>query len=178
MFDRLLDLIIQLWEEIIPFIIILEYQEAVVLRFGKFCKVIKKGVHFKIPFFDNITKQHTTITTIGLPPQSLTTKDGQSIVVRGMIKYKIADVHNYIVLVYDAKDAMVDTTCGIIREIVNDKTWQEIQLGKIDNMISKKVTLAMKDYGIEVHWVTLTDMALMKSLRLFTNGSHINEVTN
>lgn len=175
MFDKLLDIIFQVWEKIIPFVIIHEYQEAVVLRFGKYLKVIGKGMHFKIPYFDTIIEQHIAITTIGLPPQSLTTKDGQSIVVRGMIKYKIADVHNYLILVFDAKDAMIDTTCGIIRETINDKTWIDIQQGKIDNLISKRVITAMKDYGIEVLWVTLTDMAIMQSIRLFTNNQ-IHEI--
>lgn len=169
MFDKLLDLIIQWIADILPFVIIHEYQEAVVLRFGKYHKVITKGPHFKIPFFDTIIEQHIATTTLGLHPQSVTTKDGKAIVIRGIIKYKIIDVHNYLILVYDAQDAMADTTMGIIKETVNERDWEEIQKGKIDSLISRRVIKAMEEYGIEVEKVTLTDMAEMKSIRLFTN---------
>ena len=41
MFDRLIDLISNWLEKIVPFFIVMEYEEAVVLRFGKFHKVAK-----------------------------------------------------------------------------------------------------------------------------------------
>jgi len=171
MFDKLIDLIIDWIADIMPFIIIHEYQEAVVLRFGKYHKVIEKGFHFKIPFFDTIMEQQIAITTLGLHPQSVTTKDGKSIVVRGIVKYKIIDVHVYLIIVNDAQDAMADTTMGIIKETINEKDWEEIQKGKIDSQISRRVIKAMEEYGIEVEKVTLTDMAEMKSIRLFTNSN-------
>lgn len=171
MFDKLIDLIIEWIADIIPCIIIPEYKAGVVLRFGKYKKTIEGGFHWKIPFFDNIIQDFICTTTLGLHPQSVTTKDGKSIVVRGIIKYKISDIHNYTILVYDSKDAMSDTTMGIIKETINERDWEDVQKGKIDNLISKRVIKAMEEYGIEVEKLTLTDMAEMKSIRLFTNSN-------
>jgi len=171
MLDKLIDLIIQIWDVLFPIVKIYDYEQAVVMRNGKFLKIWTAGRHYKIPYFDDVLNHHVSTTTIALSPQSLTTKDGQSIVVKGMIKYKVTDIHAFLILVNDAKDAMVDSTMGIIRETVNERDWVEVQTGKIDGLISSRVTKAMKEYGIAVEKVTLTDMAIMKSFRLFL-GEH------
>jgi len=172
MFDKIIDVLENIWDSIVPYIIVLEYQEGVLLRFGKYKKVLTKGIHFKIPIIDTPIIEHIAVTTTTLPPQSLTTLDDKTIVVKGIIKYKITDIHKYALLIWDAKDALVDTTCGIIRDTVNEKNWEEIRLGKIDGLISRRVKSAAEEYGIEVIWVTLTDISIMKSFRLFS-GNHI-----
>jgi regulator of protease activity HflC (stomatin/prohibitin superfamily) len=71
MFDKLVDLIVNWIDQILPMVIIPSYEEGVMMRFGKFKKVISGGVYFKIPFFDEILRQHVVVTTISLPAQSL-----------------------------------------------------------------------------------------------------------
>lgn len=150
MLDRLIDIIVQIWDVLVPFITIHDYERGVVLRNGKFRKVLEPGLYGKIPYFDTVLTHHVAITTIGLQPQSVITKDGKNIVVRAIVKYKIVDVHNYLVLVNDAKDAMADTTMGIIKETINERDWEEVQKGKIDSLITRRVIAATKEYGIEV----------------------------
>ncbi len=171
MLDRIIDILEKIWDSIVPFIIILEYQQGVLLRFGKYKKVVSKGIHWKIPIADSVIVEHTAVTTTALPPQSLTTLDNETIVIKGIIKYKIVDIHKYALLIWDARDALIDTTCGIIRDTVNEKNWEEVRLGKIDGLISRRIKTAADEYGIEVLWVTLTDIAIMKSIRLFTNSN-------
>ena len=127
MFDRLIDKIIEIWDIIVPFITIHDYERAVVLRNGKFKKILEPGFYLKIPYVDYILSHHIAITTIGLHPQSVTTKDGESIVVRGIIKYKIIDVHNYLILVNDAEDAMGDTRRRRVKDTINEKDWEGIK---------------------------------------------------
>ena len=172
MIDKLVEFLLNFIDKLLPLQIIYQYQEGVLLRFGKYKKVLTKGFHWKIPVIDTPIIEHIAVTTTTLPPQSLTTLDDKTIVVKGIIKYKITDIHKYALLIWDAKDALVDTTCGIIRDTVNEKNWEEIRLGKIDGLISRRVKSAAEEYGIEVIWVTLTDISIMKSFRLFS-GNHI-----
>lgn len=173
MLDRLVELLGTIWEHLVPCVIVMDYQSGVHLRLGKYKRTLEPGFYWKIPFADSVLVEHTAITTIALPPQSLTTKDGKAIVVKGMVKYRIADVRAYCLQVWDAPDVLVDTSCGIIRETVNEKQWDEIREGKIDGLISRRVTAAVKSYGIQALWVTLTDNAEMKSMRLFV-GKELN----
>ena len=54
MLDRLIDVVLQFGSDVLPGIIIRDYEEAVLLRFGKFKKLLKPGFHVKIPFADEV----------------------------------------------------------------------------------------------------------------------------
>jgi len=175
MFDRLIDLISEWIEKIIPFFIVMEYEEAVVLRFGKFHKVAKTGLHFRIPIVDEFMTNHVVVTTLSLPPQSLYTKDKQNIVVKGVIKYRIADVQTFLLEVYDAQDALSDMTQSIIKNVVMDKSLEECIDTEIDNLLSKKARVEAKKWGVEIQQVTLTDLAPIRSFRLI-NDTVVNKL--
>jgi regulator of protease activity HflC (stomatin/prohibitin superfamily) len=175
MFDRLIDLISDWIEKIIPFFIVMEYEEAVVLRFGKFHKVAKPGLHFRIPIVDEFMTNHVVVTTLSLPPQSLYTKDKQNIVVKGVIKYRIADVQTFLLEVYDAQDALSDMTQSIIKNVVMDKSLEECIDTEIDNLLSKKARVEAKKWGVEIQQVTLTDLAPIRSFRLI-NDTVVNKL--
>ena len=169
MIDRLIDLIVQIWSHIVFFIIVPEYEEGVMLRFGKFNKILKPGFHWKNPVIDTAITQHSVWKTINLHPQSLTTEDNKGIVVKGIIKFKISDIKTFTLDVWDAPDAISDMTMGIIRDEVMEHTWLEIREGKLDKVVSKKAKSEAKRWGLEIDTVTLIDMAEIVSVRLFSD---------
>ena len=175
MFDRLIDLISNWLEQLLPFFIVRDYEEAVVLRFGKFHRVAKPGFHWRIPFVDEPMEQHVVITTLSLPPQSLYTKDKQNIVVKGVIKYRISDIQTFVLEVYDAQDTISDMTQSIIKNIIMDKTLDECVDPEIENTLAKKARVEAKKLGVEIQQVTLTDLAPIRSFRLI-NDTVINKL--
>jgi inactivated superfamily I helicase len=64
-------------------------------------------------------------------------------------------------------DVLVDTTQGIIRQIIEDTRWND--LVGIDNVLTKKVGAFVKRWGIKVEKVTLTDLAQITSYRIILN---------
>ena len=64
-------------------------------------------------------------------------------------------------------DVLVDTTQGMIREIIEDTRWND--LVGIDTELTKKVGQFMKRWGIKVEKVTLTDLAEIASYRVILN---------
>ncbi len=118
MFDKLIDVITNWWSQIVPAVIVPNYEQGVLLRNGKFIKVLQPGFHVKLPIFDEVITQHVVVTTLSLAPQSLYTQDKQNIVVKGVIKYRIADVQTFLLEVYDAQDALADMTQSIIKNII------------------------------------------------------------
>jgi regulator of protease activity HflC (stomatin/prohibitin superfamily) len=169
MFDKLIEILSTWANEILPFIIIPSYEEGVVLRMGKYNKMLKEGIHFKIPFFDNVLTHHTVMTTLSLPAQSLYTIDNQNIVVKGVVKYKIADVKTFLLEVYDAKDAISDMTQSIIKNIITNKTVHQCLHEDIDNMLTKKSRVEIRKWGVDVQQVTLTDLAPIRSFRIIND---------
>lgn len=172
MLDRLIDFFLQFLEQILPFKIVSQTSKGVRLRLGKFKDILEPGFHFKIPFADEIILQTTVWTTFSMPSQSLTTKDGKDIVIKGIIKYKILDMQTFALEVWDAIDAISDMTQGIIFDIVKDKTWEELQTIDLKPLITRKARLEAKRWGIEIETVTLSDLAKIRSIRLLNdNGS-------
>lgn len=173
MFDKLIEIISNWWLQITPVIIIRDYEEAVLLRFGKFKSVLKPGMHFKIPMFDEVIDQHVVVTTLSLDAQSLYTKDKQNIVVKAVIKYKISDVKVFLLEIYDAQDALSDMSQGIIKNVIMSMSMDECTDSELDNTLTKKVRVEARKWGVEVQQVTLTDLAPIRSYRLindtFTN---------
>lgn len=169
MFDKLVELIIQWIEQLLPIVIIPSYEEGVRLSFGKFKKVLHPGIHFKIPFFDEILRQHVVVTTISLPAQSLYTIDKQNFVVKGVIKYKISDVKTFLLEVYDAKDALSDMTMSIIKNIVISIPAEKCIDPELDSLLTKKARVEAKKWGVDIQQVTLTDVAPIRSYRLIND---------
>ncbi len=170
MFDKLIDFLISWGEKLFPFFTIDQYQEAVLLRNGKFKKLCTAGLHMKVPFIDTYLAYHITITTINLPSQSLITKDKRDIVVKGMVKYKVSDVKTYLLEVFDANDAISDVTEGVIKQIVMSKTLDECTDSEIDNLITKKTRSEIKKFGVDIIQVTLTDIASIRTIRLMQDN--------
>jgi len=169
MFDKLIELLVSWAEYLLPIGIIADYQEGVLLRWGKFKRVLKPGRYFKYPLIDQVMEQHITVTTLSLPAQSLYTQDKTNIVVKGVIKYKIADIKVFMLEVFDATDAIADMTQAIIKEVIINSTLDNCLGNEIDNTITKKARVEAKKWGVEIKQVTLTDIAPIRSYRLISD---------
>lgn len=174
MLDKLIDFLLNIIDQLIPIKIIYEYQSGILFRFGKFKRILNSGLHWKIPWFDDIDVHGIATTTLLLPAQSLTTKDGKSVVIKAQIKYKISDIQTFGVEIYDGHDALSDVTCGVIASCIQSKTWDELMemIAELNSMITKEAKKEAKLWGIEVKKVTITDYAQMYSLRLFNEIAH------
>ena len=169
MLQPLIDLFNTLWESFKPFYIINQYEAGIRLRLGKYHSTLKPGLHYQLPFLDNIITTTVVATTINLPSQSLTTKDEKSIVVRGMIKYQIGDVKTFLLDVFDATDALTDLSMAAIKQSVMEKDWSEVKNNDMDNIITIKGRREAKKWGIDVMQITLTDIGQIRSFKLFND---------
>lgn len=182
MLDKLIELILQFIDDILPFKIVPYYDRGVRLRFGnpKMIKnekdedealVLQPGFHWKIPFADNILTTMIKSTTISLSEQTVTTKNNVSIVVKSVIKYKIQNAGTLLLEVNDPIDAISDMTQGIIRDTFIGMDYEQVNDSKIANDITVKARREAKKWGIEIETVTLTDLGKMTSIRLLNSKS-------
>ena len=173
MFDKLIGLIIDFAESLLPFVVIREYQDGVLLRLGRYRRTMTPGLHFIIPFVDHVEHVVTVWTTVTLPVQSVVTSDGKLIVVKGMVKYRVSDAKVYTLEAYDANDALSDTGCGAIFNAIHERTYQECVTEDIAKAITTELKKEAKMWGITVKTVTLTDFGEVRSIRLFNEGANL-----
>jgi membrane protease subunit HflK len=156
--------------DILPFVIVEQWNGAVQLRYGKFIKVLSPGIHFKIPFFDSIVECPVITQSVNLPSQTLTTLDDESIVLKSIIRYKVSNIQTYLLGVMHANDVLIDTTQGMIRDVVELTRWDD--LVDVNETITNKVKEYVVRWGIEVEAVTITDLGIVKSFRIFGDEGH------
>jgi regulator of protease activity HflC (stomatin/prohibitin superfamily) len=167
MFDKLIDFLLNLKDELIPVVIVSEWMGGIHMRGGKFLRIIKPGIRFKIPFIDHIWTSYVITQTVHLQPQTLTTQDEKNIVLKSIIRYHVYDVKKFLMSVNHAADVLVDTTQGVIRDIVERTDWYD--LVDVNDVITDEVKLLAKDWGIEVERVTLTDLGIIRTYRLMSD---------
>jgi len=173
MFDKLFQILAEIWQQLVPFIVVNQTDKAVRLRLGKFKEVLDPGFYFKIPFADTVLSHSILWTTYTTPAQSLTTKDEKDVVVKLIIKYRIVDIQTFLLEVWDAIDAISDMTQGIAFEIVKERTWNELHTLDFKPLITRKARVESKRWGIEIETVTPSDLAKIKSIRLLNDGINI-----
>ena len=170
MLDKLVDLLVRFGMDMLPFVIVEQWNGSVQLRFGKFIKVLYPGIHFKIPFFDSVIECPIITQSVNLPSQTLTTLDDESIVLKSIIRYKVSNIQTYLLSVMHANDVLIDTTQGIIRDVVEMTKWDN--LIDVNTQITNEVKEYVVKWGIEVEAVTITDLGLVKSFRIFGDEVH------
>lgn len=170
MFDKLIEIISRFWRDLMPFVIIEQWNEAIHLRFGKYHRNLKPGIWVKIPLLDSTIETPVITQSVNLPAQTLTTLDEQPIVLKAIIRYHITDVTKYLLSVMHANDVVIDTTQGIIRDVVEMTTWED--LVNVNEIITNEVKQFVEKWGIGIEAVTITDLGIVKSFRIFGDETH------
>ncbi len=164
MFDKLIDLVVTFIHDILPFKIVDQWEAGVHLKTGRFYRVVSPGLNWKVPFFDKIWVTPIITQTVNLTPQTLTTLDERSVVLTSIVRYHIVNVHSFLLTVMHANDVLVDTTQGIIRDIVETTNWDN--LVDLTNIVTPEVNNEVAKWGIVVEAVKFPDLGEIKTYRI------------
>ena len=170
MFDKLLDLLVTFIQDILPFKIVDQWEKGVHLRFGKYQQVVKPGLNWKIPFFDQILTTPVITQTVNLSPQTVTSEDEKTVVLTSIVRYHIYDVRKFLLGVMHANDVLVDTTQGIIRDIVEGCKWSDLY--DLGSVVTAEVNEQVEQWGITVEQISFPDLAEIVTYRIMTESKH------
>lgn len=171
MFDKLIDLIVTFIHDFLPFKIVNQWEEGVHLRNGKFIRVVKPGLNFKVSFFDNIITTPVITQTVNLRSQTVTSRDEKSIVLSSIVRYHVHDVEKFLLGVMHANDVLVDTTQGIIRDIVEETDWND--LVDLTNKVLPIVNEQVNKWGITIELVSFPDLGEIITYRIINEGKDV-----
>lgn len=164
MFDKLIEILVTFIHDILPFKIVDQWEAGVHLKTGKFHRVVHPGLNWKVPFFDKIWVTPIITQTVNLSPQTLTTLDERSVVLTSIVRYHVVNVHSFLLNVMHANDVLVDTTQGIIRDIVETTEWND--LVDLTNIVTPAVNEEVAKWGITVETVKFPDLGEIKTYRI------------
>lgn len=169
MFDKLIDLIVTFIHDFLPFKIVNQWEEGVHLRNGKFLRTVGPGLKWKLPFFDKLWVTPVITQTVNLSPQTVTSLDEKSIVLTSIVRYQITDVKKFLLGVMHANDVLIDTTQGIIRDMVENTRWEE--LDDLTNIVTPEVNKQVERWGISVDLVSFPDLGEIVTYRVISDSN-------
>ena len=94
-----------------------ETELALKFRFGEIMKAdYDPGLHFQVPFVNNVRKYDRRILTRDYPSEQFLTSEGKILKINYFVKWRISDVARY----YSTSGGVEDTANRLIGEIVKD----------------------------------------------------------
>lgn len=189
MLDKLIDVILQFLHFFQFLHVVRAYQRGVILRFGRFNRVVEPGLIWVWPFF--IDEVYTT-TVVDEPltcgPQSLTTADGVQVVISTLFVITVNDVKKFLLEFEGGNLGILLIGHGAVAELVESHTWEELSKRASDDeeeeetgvkpklapSISRKLAATFRRranrYGVGVTRAQIIELTRAKSLRLM--GMH------
>ena len=145
--------------------IVFEGQRGIVFQFTKIKRdansgemiVYEPGLHFKIPFINNVRRLDARIQTLDEAPDRFVTSEKKDLMVDSFVKWRIVDFSTF----YLRTSGSVENARALLKQKVNNglrtefgtRTIKEIVSGDRDGIMAKALASASssrEDLGIEV----------------------------
>ncbi len=106
--------------------IVKQYENGVVLRFGKLIAIRNPGFNMIIPFVDRMTKVSLRIVTMVLEPQEVITRDNVTVKVDAVVYFMVIDPTKAVLNVEDYKLAIIQLALTTLRSVLGQSELDEL----------------------------------------------------
>jgi len=135
-----------------------ERQKAILFQFGEIIKSdFEPGIHFKIPFINNVRKFDNRILTIDQKPERFLTSEKKDLIVDSYVKWRITNVVEYYKTTQGdelvAGRLLYENINNGLRNEFGKRTIQEVISGdrtQIMGLMTEQASERAKTLGIEV----------------------------
>ena len=145
-------------------VIVLPWEKAIRIRLGKRVKVLSAGTHFRIPFIDTIYLQSTRLRVVQMAPQTISTKDKQTLTVVVCAGYSISDIEVLYQKMFQPESTISNIVMGETAQHIFSHYLEDCKPIDIEEKVMAK--LNSEDYGIRYEYVKVIGYAIVKTFRL------------
>ncbi len=144
-----------------------EWEEAIILRFGKFQRLVGPGFFFKWPYIETFMKQDKRIINLDISRQEVMTKDNISVTVDAVVFVKIVNTKDSIVNIRNVWDSVMKYSQTTMRDVVGDVELDELlaRRDEVANKIAKIVDRETQDWGVDITSVNLQTVELPEDMK-------------
>ena len=144
-----------------------EWERALVFRLGRYTREIGPGLHFKLPFIENIIRRDMRTRAIDMPKQAAITHDNISIVIDAVMLMRVIDAKKSIIEIEDYRYAIQQRAQTALRNMVGTFDF--------DNLLSRRRDIAQQlkdvvdkesgEWGIDIRSVELQNILLPEDMK-------------
>lgn len=144
-----------------------EWEEAIILRFGKFQRLVGPGFFFKWPFAESFLKQDKRIITLDVSRQEVMTKDNISVSVDAVVFMKVVNTKDSLVNIQNVWNSVMKYAQTTMRDVVGDVELDGLlaRRDEIANKIAKIVERETQDWGVDITSVNLQNVELPEDMK-------------
>lgn len=141
--------------------VIKQSKVGIVMRLGKFLRVADTGVHFLVPFIDQMSYViDLREKVVDFPPQPVITKDNVTMQIDTVVYYKITDPVRYTFEIANPITAIENLTATTLRNIIGELDLDETLTSR--DIINTKMRVILDEatdkWGIKVNRVELKNI--------------------
>jgi len=144
-----------------------EWEEAIILRFGKFQRLVGPGFFFKWPYVETFLKQDKRIITLDISRQEVMTKDNISVTVDAVVFVKIVNTKDSLVNIQNVWNSVMKYAQTTMRDVVGDVELDELlaRRDEVAEKIAKIVDQETSDWGVDITSVNLQTVELPEDMK-------------
>jgi regulator of protease activity HflC (stomatin/prohibitin superfamily) len=144
-----------------------EWEEAIVLRFGKFQRLVGPGFFFKWPLVESFLKRDKRIITLDIARQEVMTKDNISVSVDAVVFMKVVKTKDSLVNIQNVWNSVTKYAQTTMRDAVGDVELDELlaRRDEVADRIEKIVERETQDWGVDIISVNLQNVELPEDMK-------------
>ncbi len=125
-----------------------EREKAIVFKFGEIIRSdVQPGLHWKIPFINNVRFFDARVQTMDADPESYLTQEKKNLIVDSFVKWRVKDVHQY----YTRLQGSKLNARSRLSQRVNDSLRQQFGKRSVQEVISGDRKLIMETVRTEMN---------------------------
>ena len=144
-----------------------EWEEAIILRLGRFQRLVGPGFFFKWPLAESFLKQDRRIITLDVSRQEVMTKDNISVTIDAVVFMKIVNTKDSLVNIQNLWNSVMKHAQTTMRDVVGNVELDEVlaRRDEIAGRIEKIVERETRDWGVDIISVNLQTVELPEDMK-------------
>ncbi|MEH6570454.1 MAG: protease modulator HflC [Halioglobus sp.] len=135
-----------------------ETERGVLLRFGEVVNPdISPGLHFKVPFVNNVRKFDGRILTVDAQPERFLTQEKKAVIVDSYAKFRVADTTKF----YTATNGEESRAMGLLAQRINNGLRNQMGVRTIQEVVSGERDQLMTDLTIELNKMAQEELGVV-----------------
>ncbi len=144
-----------------------EWEEAIILRFGKFQRLVGPGFFFKWPLAESFLKQDKRIVTLDVARQEVMTKDNISVSIDAVVFMKVVNTRDSLVNIQNVWNSVMKYAQTTLRDVVGNVELDELlaRRDEVANKIAEIVERETQEWGVDITSVNLQNVELPEDMK-------------
>lgn len=153
----------QFWQIVLP------WERAVRVRFGRRTMLWEPGFHWRIPYFDDVRAVNNRVRIASVPAQTIVTRDDRAVVVDVSVAFRIMDPLAAMLRLQLPEDSVAGFAQVSVAQYIRATEYSAINSEDLERTVSVGVA-ALAGPGVALEYARVVEFAPMRTIRLIQDS--------